>query len=125
MTKHLASILVALSILLSACGSLTDDGLLFATADPKLSIGFRLLPPPPGATVQPQVAPDPTAIAIEEEEASQVACDIKANVGSSGNIYHMPGGVYYDRVKVDTSQGDFYACSEQEAIDAGFRKAQR
>lgn len=113
--KYLAILLFAL--LLTGC--------VVHTADPALSFFVPIAPPPPGAPIAPAIVPDPTAVAIEEEEEPQVACEIKANVGSSGNIYHLPGGVYYDRVKVDISQGDFWACTEQEAIDAGFRKSSR
>lgn len=111
-------------ILLTAC---TQEGdiLTIRTADPNVSISFKLLPPPPDAPIAPAITPDPVAVEIEEEEAPQVACEIKGNVGSSGNIYHLPGGAYYDRVKVDTSQGDMWFCTEEEAIAAGFRKSSR
>lgn len=111
-------------LFLAGCTLTNDNRLIIFTADPNLAFAVQLLPPASGVVVEP-VEPDPIAVEIEEEEAPQVACDIKANVGSSGNIYHLPGGVYYSRVKVDISQGDFYACTEQEAIDAGFRKSSR
>jgi micrococcal nuclease len=96
-----------------------------ATATARAQVAELARAAPPVTPIAPNVVPDATAMAIEVEEEAQVACDIKANVGSSGKIYHMPDGVYYSRVKIDTSQGDFYACTEQEAIDAGFRKSER
>lgn len=39
-------ILSILVFVLAACGTLTDEGLVFRTADPNLSVGWRLLPPP-------------------------------------------------------------------------------
>lgn len=62
---------------------------------------------------------------LYEGEQEQVPCDIKGNVGRSGNIYHVPGGAYYDMVIVDTSEGDRWFCNEEQAQAAGFRPSQR
>ncbi|MPM62259.1 hypothetical protein SDC9_109125 [bioreactor metagenome] len=49
---------------------------------------------------------------------------IKGNISSSGEkIYHMPGMRDYSKTKIDTSKGEQWFKTEQEAIDAGFRKA--
>ncbi len=45
-------------------------------------------------------------------------CNIK---GSVNNIYHLPGGAYYERTKNVVS----WFCSEKEAQDAGYRKSKR
>lgn len=50
-------------------------------------------------------------------------CKIKGNANSM--IYHVPGGQYYDRTKVDPKEGDRLFCTEQEAQAAGFRRAKR
>ena len=51
-------------------------------------------------------------------------CNIKGNISSSGEkIYHVPGQKYYDSTRVDTSAGERMFCSEQEAVDAGWRKS--
>jgi micrococcal nuclease len=48
-------------------------------------------------------------------------CRIKGNVNSSGEkIYHIESGRYYKITKPEE-----WFCSEQEAIDAGFRKSQQ
>lgn len=48
-------------------------------------------------------------------------CDIKGNINRSGNkIYHMPGSPSYDQTNPEQ-----WFCTEQEAQDAGFRKAGR
>ena len=53
-----------------------------------------------------------------------VSCDIKGNVGASGErIFHVPGQRYYSRTIVSTSKGERWFCSEQEARVAGWRKA--
>ena len=53
-----------------------------------------------------------------------VSCDIKGNVGASGDrIFHVPGQRYYSRTIVSTSKGERWFCSEQEARVAGWRKA--
>lgn len=49
---------------------------------------------------------------------------IKGNISSSGEkIYHMPGMRDYNKTKIDTSKGEQWFKTEQEAITAGFRKA--
>ena len=53
-------------------------------------------------------------------------CRIKGNVGNSGRrIYHVPGGRYYDRTRIDTSRGERWFCSEREARAAGWRRSKR
>lgn len=78
------------------------------------------------ATQTARVPIEATAIVLATEEAPQVACDIKGNIAADGEkIYHLPGGVYYDRVKVDLAQGDAWLCSEESAVHGGFRRSSR
>lgn len=51
-------------------------------------------------------------------------CIIKGNISTRayGKVYFMPDCTSYNAVKVDTRKGEKYFCTEQEAIDAGFRK---
>ena len=66
-------------------------------------------------TPAPQPTPSPTSTAN---------CKIKGNINSKGEkIYHMPGQKYYDATKIDTSKGERYFCTEQEAVNAGWRKS--
>ena len=51
-------------------------------------------------------------------------CVIKGNINSKGvKIYHVPGQQYYDETVITPSKGERYFCTEQEAIDAGWRKS--
>ena len=53
-------------------------------------------------------------------------CRIKGNIGRDGRrIYHVPGGQYYDRTRIDTSRGERWFCSEREARAAGWRRSNR
>jgi hypothetical protein len=45
---------------------------------------------------------------------------IKGNISSSSRIYHMPGGSFYNRTDAEMCFN-----TEQEALDAGFRKSLR
>lgn len=120
MTKHLTALLVALSILLSACGTLTDEGLLFKTADPHLSIGFRLQKPP--VTIEPDVVPLPTVTPTAEP------CEpiIKGNINAQGEkIAHSPSQANYNNVIIDESKGEKYFCTLEQAEVEGWRAAQR
>jgi hypothetical protein len=59
--------------------------------------------------------------------ASQQAptgCPIKGNISSKGKIYHMPWSRDYGRTKISPAKGERWFCSEQEAIDAGWRAPQ-
>lgn len=119
--KHLsvmATLIFVMSLALSACGQLEGDALTFRTADPRLSIGFRLLPAPP-VTIEPSVLPTVEATATPE------CVNAKANINAANeHIYHLPGDANYNNVKID-KDGEAIYCTEQEAIDAGFRKALR
>jgi micrococcal nuclease len=49
---------------------------------------------------------------------------IKGNVSSSDEkIYHVPGTSSYDETGVTESRGERWFCTEQEAVDAGWRKS--
>lgn len=50
-------------------------------------------------------------------------CNIKGNVRSGEKIYHLPSCRDYANVIIDTAFGDIWFCSQNDAIDAGFRKA--
>jgi hypothetical protein len=57
-------------------------------------------------------------------ESLPVSCDIKGNIGASGErIFHLPGQRYYSRRLVSPSNGERWFCSEQESRQAGWRKA--
>ncbi len=53
-------------------------------------------------------------------------CKIKGNISKGGaRIYHLPGGQFYDRTRIDTSRGERWFCSEDEARAAGWRRSRR
>ena len=53
-------------------------------------------------------------------------CQIKGNISRSGKrIYHVPGGQWYERTRIDTSKGERWFCSDAEARAAGWRRAKR
>ena len=53
-------------------------------------------------------------------------CPIKGNISSKGErFYHVPGGQYYDRTKIDPAKGERWFCSEEEAAAAGWRPSKR
>lgn len=53
-------------------------------------------------------------------------CTIKGNIGSQGErIYHVEGGRFYGRTKIDPSRGERWFCTEAEAPAAGWRKSQQ
>lgn len=55
------------------------------------------------------------------EQTAPEGCAIKGNVSANGQIYHMPWSPWYGRVRIDTSKGERWFCSEAEALAAGWR----
>lgn len=72
-------------------------------------------------------APAPAAPAKPAKPAKPAAsgsCVIKGNISSSGEkIFHVPGGGSYDDTVITESKGERWFCTEQQAVDAGWRKA--
>ena len=53
-------------------------------------------------------------------------CSIKGNISKNGTrIYHMPGGRYYKQTRINTSKGERWFCSENEARAAGWRRSRQ
>ncbi len=52
---------------------------------------------------------------------------IKGNISltTGENIYHVPGGYYYDQTVIDEAKGERWFCTEAEAVAAGWRKSKR
>jgi len=48
-------------------------------------------------------------------------CLIKGNISSSGKIYHLPSSPWYARTKINTSKGERWFCTKEEAEAAGWR----
>ena len=67
-------------------------------------------------------SPSPAPTTTETSGAN--SCIIKGNINSSGEkIFHVIGCGSYDKTAIDESRGEKWFCSEQEALDAGWRKA--
>lgn len=51
-------------------------------------------------------------------------CDIKGNINIEGEkIYHLPGSEWYDGTIINTSQGERWFCTAEEAENNGWRAA--
>ena len=65
------------------------------------------------------------AAGIANQEAPS-QCQIKGNISKKRTrIYHVPGGRWYDRTKIDLAKGERWFCSEPEAEAAGWRKSKK
>lgn len=76
------------------------------------------------------VAPSAPSSTIEKPPGSAVEnkkvdnCKIKGNISKNGEkIYHLPGGRWYDKTKIDEADGERWFCTEDEAEKSGWRKA--
>ena len=55
-------------------------------------------------------------------EVKEDGCQIKGNINSKGvRIYHAPGMPSYTRTKVNPAKGERWFCTENEALEAGWR----
>lgn len=64
------------------------------------------------------------AAAFAGGAAAQDGCNIKGNVSTKGErIYHVPGQEYYDETVIQSSHGERWFCSEEEARAAGWRRS--
>jgi hypothetical protein len=49
---------------------------------------------------------------------------IKCNIQKDGDkVYHIKGDKLYNVTKIDKSKGEFYARTETEALEKGFRRS--
>jgi micrococcal nuclease len=70
-----------------------------------------------------QTAPTTSSNEICDYSGSQQPV-IKANISSSGErIYHVPGQQFYNQTQIDEASGERWFCTEQQAMDAGWRKS--
>ena len=78
--------------------------------------------------------PDPTEFCASQggadtaTEAQQGSgrCAIKGNISRDGaRIYHVPGGRYYERTRINRSKGERWFCSEAQARAAGWRRSRQ
>jgi endonuclease YncB( thermonuclease family) len=53
-------------------------------------------------------------------------CRIKGNIGKRGvRIYHVPGGAYYNKTRINEEKRERWFCTEAEARAAGWRRSKR
>lgn len=65
-----------------------------------------------------------TSVPTQTLQSPSAGCLIKGNISSNGEkIYHMPGQQFYDKTIIDSSKGEMWFCTEQEAVSAGWRKS--
>lgn len=127
-TKLMLVCLILAGVLLGC--TVTEDGyLILRTVDPRYNLVVELNQPSllPTITPNPEVIPAEEVGELEPDPTPVPPCDlIKGNISSSGEkIYHLPTGAYYGQVKIDESRGEEFFCSEEEAVDAGFRPSSR
>jgi micrococcal nuclease len=62
---------------------------------------------------------------VTTQNTSSTSCTIKGNINTSKEkIYHVIGCGSYNTTQIDESKGERWFCTEQDALDAGWRKAQ-
>ena len=65
-------------------------------------------------------------VEIKTEELDRSYPMIKCNVSENGEkIYHLPFDRYYDKIKIESHKGEFFAQTVKEAVAKGFRRARQ
>lgn len=62
------------------------------------------------------------AAQLAANDVGSNGCVIKGNIGKKGKVYYMPFHAAYRRVKIDRNRGEHWFCTEDEAIQAGWRR---
>lgn len=65
------------------------------------------------------------AQAAGTQAPDNAGCTIKGNISAAGRIYHLPGQEDYDATRISPARGERWFCSEDQARDAGWRRARR
>lgn len=64
------------------------------------------------------------ATSVDITQTGSNSCTIKGNINSKGEkIYHAIGCGSYNKTTIDESKGEKWFCSDEEAVNAGWRKA--
>lgn len=86
----------------------------------------------PSATPTPLLSAAPTpecdcATDLPSYDPPNDRCVIKGNISydTREKIYHVPGQEYYGATKIDPHYGERWFCTEEEAVQAGWRKAKK
>ncbi|OGF99560.1 hypothetical protein A2Y99_04300 [Candidatus Gottesmanbacteria bacterium RBG_13_37_7] len=69
------------------------------------------------------ISPTVTASSSDDPKNN---CQIKGNISTDSHIkiYHLPDCSGYSKTQIDENKGEKWFCSEEEAVDAGWRKAE-
>ena len=77
-----------------------------------------------GETTQTAPSVQPSASTSQTTSSTtSTSCIIKGNISSGGKIYHLPGCGSYEKTVIDETAGEKWFCTEEEAVQAGWRKA--
>ncbi len=63
-------------------------------------------------------------VAATAPQSAPTGCTIKGNISANGKLYHLPGGRWYDKTRINETKGERWFCSEGEARKAGWTAAQ-
>lgn len=125
--RVLLSVVVLTTLsLLSACHE--EDFPYFHGVTPEVLVPLPTITPGPDVLPSDEVIPEEEVGEVVPEPEPEPPCEIiKGNISTrtGEKIYHVPGGANYNQVKIDEAVGEAFFCSEEEAQEAGFRKAAR
>ncbi len=76
------------------------------------------------AASSPRTTEEPSSSHAPSLLPQASSCSVKANISTKGDkIYHLPGCKSYAKTVIREADGEQWFCNEEEARDAGWRKA--
>lgn len=118
--RNIKFIVALICVLAGGCTMITDN----TGRSPEVAIATKTavaVSIPPHPSIRVELFPNtstPVPIATED-----TCLDLKGNISAKGEkIYHAPGQANYNQVEID-KEGESYFCTEEQAVEAGFRKA--
>lgn len=121
-------VLILLIVLATACTAIVDNtGRSPEVASATKTAVALLQPDFPRLDVQlfPNATDEGLLPTVTPTPGEAPCLDIKGNISATGEkIYHMAGQANYMNTNID-KEGEAYFCTEEEAQEAGFRKARR
>lgn len=136
MFHKIFSLIFAMAVVLSACtfhpvidtrspeaAAATQTARAEAALLPTVTPQPEVVPNEEVGEVAPDPLPEPPCDFIVDNECLPIKGNISTRTGEK--IYFTPQSVNYKNVKIDEAAGEKFFRTEQEALDAGWRKALR
>ena len=81
--------------------------------------------PPFGSTLPAPPSLSPADRPCDYSGTPQAVIKGNVDIRTGALIYHVPGGLFYSTIEIEEEEGDRRFCTEEEAIEAGWKRSKR